>query len=488
MPYQWLLHLERADARRSLKDSLPQYGFIPDPNADHDKLNPDRLPIGWANHKNDKKDRTDWAGLTCAACHTTRIDYQDQQYFVEGAPNLLDFDTFYADVVAALRATLDDVDGRFVAFQHALETAGAPTTDLRGKLKTLTEYLEHRARINATPLHGGPGRVDAFGQIFNQMLVIFMGNPDSTAVPASAPVSFPFLWDIAQHEAVQWNGSAPNLGVEGPGSVLRNIGEVLGVFGEIYDLGTPDYYETSAVVPNLRAIESWITVLRAPRYPFPIDAAAAARGKAVYAEAACSKCHAVIDQPRYPLPVAMTPVDEVQTDSRMLDQFNLRRGNTRMLRGRAVGIARNPFQRFKEIDAAKDVAGHLSAGGFAFVERPGAMDKLSGYLKLLRTDAPDFVSYKARPLDGIWATAPFLHNGSVPSLQQLLEAPEARATSFCVGDRQFDPVNVGYRTTCGEGTSQFDATKYGNGNIGHAYGTTLPVQKKKDLLEYLKTL
>jgi hypothetical protein len=94
--------------------------------------------------------------------------------------------------------------------------------------------------------------------------------------------------------------------------------------------------------------------------------------------------------------------------------------------------------------------------------------------------------YLARPLAGIWATAPYLHNGSVPTLYHLLH-PELRPAQFGVGGREYDPVNVGYAG----GDWEFDTSKPGNSNIGHAgdrFGTTLPEDQKVALLEYLKTL
>ena len=61
--------------------------------------------------------------------------------------------------------------------------------------------------------------------------------------------------------------------------------------------------------------------------------------------------------------------------------------------------------------------------------------------------------YKARPLNGIWATAPYMHNGSIPNLWELLKKPEDRLTSFWVGSREFDPARVGYKTD--QGLSRF---------------------------------
>ncbi len=112
-------------------------------------------------------------------------------------------------------------------------------------------------------------------------------------------------------------------------------------------------------------------------------------------------------------------------------------------------------------------------------------------LTLLETVVPGGV-YKARPLNGIWATAPYLHNGSVPNLYQLLLPAEDRDATFTVGSRQFDPKHVGYRTDA-PGVFTFRArdengeTIPGNSNAGHEYGE-LSEQERWELVEYLKTL
>jgi hypothetical protein len=96
--------------------------------------------------------------------------------------------------------------------------------------------------------------------------------------------------------------------------------------------------------------------------------------------------------------------------------------------------------------------------------------------------------YLARPLTGVWATAPYLHNGSVPTLWHLLH-PTQRPTKFIVGNREYDPARLGY-STGGSGWT-FDTSQPGNSNIGHAgdkYGTNLTEDQKAALLEYLKTI
>ena len=98
------------------------------------------------------------------------------------------------------------------------------------------------------------------------------------------------------------------------------------------------------------------------------------------------------------------------------------------------------------------------------------------------------LQYKARPLNGIWAAAPFLHNGSVPNLYEVLLPPDQRSKQFTVGRREFDPMKVGFVTEPAEGAFLFDTTLKGNGNGGHLYGTNLPAADREAIIEYLKTL
>jgi hypothetical protein len=96
--------------------------------------------------------------------------------------------------------------------------------------------------------------------------------------------------------------------------------------------------------------------------------------------------------------------------------------------------------------------------------------------------------YKARPLNGIWATAPYLHNGSVPSIAELLKPSADRVKTFCIGSHDFDAVNVGLSVKCVDNFFLFDTRKPGNSNQGHEYGTTLSEDHRKALIEFLKTL
>jgi hypothetical protein len=111
-----------------------------------------------------------------------------------------------------------------------------------------------------------------------------------------------------------------------------------------------------------------------------------------------------------------------------------------------------------------------------------------------RLPSAPILGYKARPLNGVWATAPFLHNGSIPTLYDLLLPPSQRPTSFWVGSREFDPVKVGYRSTPGpDSLFQFKTTDTsgrpirGNSNAGHDYGNeAFTDHDRYALIEYLK--
>jgi hypothetical protein len=97
--------------------------------------------------------------------------------------------------------------------------------------------------------------------------------------------------------------------------------------------------------------------------------------------------------------------------------------------------------------------------------------------------------YAARPLHGVWAMAPYLHNGSVPTLWDLLQPPAARPARFPIGQRDYDPARLGFRTDIPLAKARYtvDTARPGNANTGHVFGTDLTDAQKRDLIEYLKT-
>jgi hypothetical protein len=95
------------------------------------------------------------------------------------------------------------------------------------------------------------------------------------------------------------------------------------------------------------------------------------------------------------------------------------------------------------------------------------------------------------PLVGVWLNAPYLHNGAVPTLTDLLEPADRRPQRFFRGYDVYDPGRIGFRSQGPDAEHEgemFDTTQPGNAATGHAYGTTLAPRIKSALLEYLKTL
>jgi hypothetical protein len=199
----------------------------------------------------------------------------------------------------------------------------------------------------------------------------------------------------------------------------------------------------SIPIDDLDAIESWLLDLPAPGYPFPVDLALAAEGAAVYEEN-CASCHA-FDGERTG---TVIPLAEVETDRHRLDMWT-----------EGSADAYNDFTAGEEWD-------------------------FSGFVKTN--------GYVSPPLDAVWIRAPFLHNGSVPTLRDLLEPPENRPDSFYRGYDVYDPADVGFVSDVpSEGSTPFtfhDTSEPANGNEGHLWGTDLDPDLKDALLEYLKTL
>jgi RoxA-like, cytochrome c-like len=520
VPYAWFLALERSGGTTPFRDELPRLGYL---EVGSSSANPDGLPIGFVKNRH-RQDGREMLGLNCAACHTTRIETGSTVVQVEGGPSLADFGGMLNGLVAALQATAAD-DARFQRFAQKVagESTGAKADALKADLGSFTKTLAERKERNDPPHPYGRGRVDALGNILNEVMAKDLGVPENSQ-PADAPVSYPVIWDAHQHDFVQWNGSAPNAG---PGPLLRNIGEVLGVFGHmdftprkgrfaVYKNATPD-------VENLKSLETILTKLESPQWPAsfpPIDAAKSAAGGALYAKH-CQGCHALIDRadPNRRIKAHMVEAAHVGTDALAAENFVKRTAKTGALKGTPVFV--NLFQPFGDTAAAGEVLRNavfgVQLGSFGIglpvphglVIPPGGVPALlesdwkaleqkvkdqETALKTLVAGNPKQLTvamYKARPHNGVWASAPYLHNGSVPSLAQMLTPPAERTKRFFVGTRQYDPVDVGFKQVESEnGVDYFayDTTVKGNANTGHPYGTDLTADEKRQLIEYLKTL
>ncbi|HEX8166602.1 MAG TPA: di-heme-cytochrome C peroxidase [Beijerinckiaceae bacterium] len=135
----------------------------------------------------------------------------------------------------------------------------------------------------------------------------------------------------------------------------------------------------------------------------------------------------------------------------------------------------------------------LPPGSQGEATAPGAAPGAPGIPPLLaRRRKTEFGAYEARVMEGIWAAAPYLHNGSVPTLADLLKPPDERPASFKIGPA-YDRETVGLAIDQPQSTFTLQTTNCsninsGNSRCGHPYGTTLSPEQKRELLEYLKIL
>ena len=481
LPYTWFLHLELAgstDLFRS-QQNMDALRFVTAASSAH---NPDGLPVGFARDPSNCSGEDCWVGFTCAACHTARMQFKDVTLVIDGAPGMLDFTSFLEGLVHALEATRDD-PSKFARF--AANVLGpSPTPDQRNRLhKELaaqTAELKERANTNHPTYPYGFARVDAFGHIFNQVLAHDLDVPKNAVTP-TAPVSYPCLWDTPQHDRVQWNGSAPN---HFPGNPLfRNIGEVVGVFGTVEVTPKPGRLPNyrSSISPNLdnlRTLETLVAHLSSPLWPrniVKIDDAAAARGKKTY-QALCKDCHKILANRKKLHRHIKAHLDSVGTDPLMASNFATRRTLTGPLKGTPF-----PVVKFGDCAPAIDILTNVIFG--VFLNGGGPFKSRSLHPRDRAFQGGEKLVYKARPLNGVWATAPYLHNGSIANLWELLSGK--RSDTFQVGSRTFDPSKVGYD---GSGSFTLDTSLPGNYKTGHVWGNSLTDSQRWDLIEFLKTL
>lgn len=499
LPYDTLVSLEQADSEALIiaPEFLTRFRWL---NQRATPNNPDALPVGFARHQ-------DKVGLTCAACHTGQINYKGTAVRIDGAPSLVDITGFFGAMQAALAQTLAD-EAKLERFAAALSKRRPATVTpeaAKEHLQATLAWFESYNRVNHSATTEGFGRLDAIGRIINQV-IRFTSDPENSLEP-NAPSSFPFLWDAPRLDYVQWTGFSGNAGA---GSLGRNAGEVIGVFGTVEvvhyddDMAAKKGYRSTVEGEELVAMEEALRDLTSPLWPEavlpPIDRELAKTGESLY-QTHCVSCHHAIvrDDPKRSPIAPVYGVDIVGTDATEADNLL----NARAPSGKLEGAV-----HFEEGEApyAAEVPALVLLGDLvtrALSAQPGAAVKSMANSKLhgleetekqgdYPQNTPDdqmasLRSYKARPLNGIWATAPFLHNGSVPTLYDLLLAPDHRPKTFAVGRFEYDPKKVGYVT---DGAVPFvvDTSLEGNSNAGHEYGTTLTDAERWALVEYLKSL
>jgi mono/diheme cytochrome c family protein len=209
---------------------------------------------------------------------------------------------------------------------------------------------------------------------------------------------------------------------------------------------------------TFKDVQAYFLSIEPPRYPLPIDAKRAAEGKVVF-EKTCSRCHGTYGE-KWTYPNKIVPIKEIGTDPT-----------------RYEGLSRK-FDEYYN----KSWFAHESGGGYPIQETAG---------------------YQAPPLDGIWATAPYFHNGSVPTVHDVLNSkarPKIFTRSFRTDREAYDEKGLGWKVQVLDAAPErgkvpmieyrkvYDTTKPGRGNGGHTYGDNLTEEERLAVIEYLKTL
>jgi hypothetical protein len=508
MPLVWFEALEQPSGEPFGADSLSRYGYLPNPASPTPGL-----PVGFTVNGSGKNTMV---GMTCAACHTRQIVSNGVAYQIDGGPAIVDFQSFLADLDIAVASVLGS-EADFADFAAAV-LGPSPTSERQAALRTAVEawFLRYDTLMkNALPTPPwGMGRLDAVAMIFNRLTGLDLGPPPSHLIaeniqPATAPVRYPFLWNAPIQDLTQWPGFASN-----GNSILglaRNLGEVMGVFATFAPqkawYGIDYLTVNSANFPGLLALEELIRKIGPPQWPWTVNNTLADQGEAVFnrptASGGCVDCHGI--EPGITRPIDQktwaTPVINVGTDTHEYDILAWT-AKTGVLKGVSTLADSTPL---KPEDAAINILGIALTGsieqfclehpldcGSQALESSPTVGGLKDLYTLRGLAAGTAGAYESRVLEGIWAAAPYLHNGSVPTLAQLLTPAAQRVQTFAVGP-DYDQVNIGLAATQTQAGYTFEATgcddlDSGNSNCGHEYGTTLSDSDKQALLEYLKTL
>ena len=380
-----------------------------------------------------------------------------------------------ATIAGAARSSANTVtkDLKPEQVESALTSLESSLSDVHYRLK----FLKVRKWLS-TPgnrLAAGFGRADDFG---TARVELFAGWNKKNMVPVTAPVSTPPLWNVDSYAWLHWNANTNSV-------IQRSMGEAIGV-GATFDSKT---LVTSVNIVNQMLIEEQLKYVTPPDWPSDLlgapDTAKVEQGRALYAEH-CANCHNPAGLSDQGLVLFnLSTLKEVGTDPNDAVNFD---APVYREDGSIVGFAEAISALLNDLQNTAKKS--MSAENQAMMER--LEEQHSPALWRDTMSATGGPVYPAKPLQGVWATAPYLHNGSVPTLHDLLLPADQRPMTFPVGQKDYDPVHVGFETDPKKITDDsvkpftFDASKPGNLNTGHEFGTQLSDDERMALVEYLK--
>ena len=442
------------------------FGLIYEPR---DKGNPYALPLGMSRRN---VSGLDVVYLNCAACHTgtVRDTPGAEPHIYPGMPahqfDLGAWGTFLTtipkDQKFSPQRILDQIDrmqddprrlvpkpdliNRLILRYYAIYL-------MRDKLLILGQRLSF---INNSTW--GPGRVDTFNAP-KALLNFPMEHADKKELMGNA--DFPSVWNQQARKGMHlhWDGNNTSLDE-------RNLSAAFGTGAY------PPILDSARVLRMAKYLET----AQPPPYPYPIDKALADKGKPVY-EQYCVSCHGTREPPFRTTVVADSESCDYKAPGAQCVGTVVPLGD--------IGTDPSRFNSYTWLLAVNQstlYAGYEKDWGFnpPYPQRFHLFRKTHGYATM--------------PLDGIWLRAPYLHNGSVPTLSDLLKPSSQRTAEFFRGNDVFDRENVGFIADVPQQNGRtffpFDTAKPGNGNQGHEgdlYGTKLDPERKRALLEYLKT-
>ena len=416
------------------------------------------LPIGMSRRTVTGVDRV-W--LNCAVCHvgTYRINASDKPTYIYGAPSnnlrLFDLLKFFVKVGNDPRFTADNL----------IETIDSPAVGghlnfvdrliyryvVFPRVQEALQHLGQQLSFIDRQKDWGPGRVDTFNPYKAIQFNFPMDAAHITDTELNGSSDFPSIWAQRPRDGMHLHWDGNNTSVD-----ERNLSAALGAGV------TP----VTVDLPAIQRVREWIWTLQPPAFPLlsQLDTAKVKRGQQLFGQY-CANCHGMknasepydYDTNRYPELGQIVPLDQIGTDRDRWESYT------------------------QNFSAAQNT---LYAG---YPWRFSHFTKTGGYAD--------------QPLDGIWARSPYLHNGSVPTLRDLLEPSACQGGKPCRpakwyrGSDVLDTDRVGYRSDASGSAAQdlflYDTSVLGNSNHGHegkTYGTELPAEDKDAIVEYMKTL
>ena len=370
----------------------------------------------------------------CAACHTANYrvrENENPEFVIAGAGHTLNLVAFFRFLIDCAKDPRFNADNMMREINLVTELSWLDRLMWRFAVIPMTRkrLLERETQFAWIYRQDFPDWGRGRDDAMNLTKYFMIETPMDESF---GPSDIPSIWNLKKYDAP---GTTMNWAGDSHDSYSVVIDSALGV------LGAPPK-NNEEFLGHVKWLHEFLRNRPPPRYPFRIDAAKSTQGKAVF-ERECAGCHA-----------------SQRTGQRM----------------ELAQVGTDP-ERIGTWTRENAVAANRIVSGFG-IQRKGLVETpLDGY-------NPPF-------LDGVWLRAPYLHNGAVPTLRDLLKPPAERPKVFWRGYDVYDPVNVGFVSQGPEAErvgTRHDTSLRANGNQGHAFGTTLPAADKDALIEYLKSL